>query len=314
MDDSDSQSIAESLSAEPLPSEASADGTAHTENPSLGPLEGGRWRSPTPEALQKRQPSPKSDEGEAAGDGQVGRVRLERRQELEHKLKSNPTDLDGFLELAQIYRDEDRPLEAKRLLKQASEVFPEDETVQFQLEEATLARSLQQFRQVSELATRLRTPEAHRELERSRHDWACRRIEVCRSRLERDPSQLGLRLTMAEAKYDAELFEDAFADAGRLVEMDEYAPQAYFLRARCLLAMGKEMPAMKELRAVALRRAVPPPPKLRLTCLKMLTELADKLNFAESGKLYREYLRHAEQAVAAATSTGNSPSNPSSPS
>ena len=126
---------------------------------------------------------------------------MERRQELEQRLKASPTDRDAYLELAAIYRSEDRPQDAKRTLQQAIQIFPDDEKLLWELEEATLARSLQQFREVSDLASRLKTSEADRELKRSRHDWACRRIDVCRARLKRDPSKRQLRVVLGEAMY-----------------------------------------------------------------------------------------------------------------
>lgn len=269
-----------------------------TGNPDLSPLEGGRWRPVSPDELLRRHAPESADE---LNDDELERrriVHLERRQELEHKLKSNPTDLDGFLELASIYRSEQRPLEAKRLLQQAAKVFPDDQNITFQLEEAILARSLQQYREVADLASRLRTPEADRELERSRSDWAMRRIEVCQARLSRDPSQIALRMAMAEAKFDAEMFEEAFADAGRLLEVDEFSPQAHFLRARCLLALGQDVPAMKELRAVALRRAVVAPEPLRHASLKLLCDLADKLSLEATGQQYHLHLKRLEAASA----------------
>lgn len=272
---------------------ASGDQVVETGNPHLSPLEGGRWRPVSPDELLKKEPVAAD---QAKHDARPS-VQLERRQELERKLRSNPTDLAGFLELASIYRSENRPLDAKRLLSQAVKIFPDDEQIRFQLEEAVLARSLQQLREVIDLAERLNTPETHRELERSRSDWACRRIEVCQARLQRDPSQLGLRMTLAEATFDAELFDDAYEEAGRLLELDEFSPAAHFLRARCLLATGKDLEAMKELRVVALRRAVVAPERLRLTSLKLLCELANKLQLEATGQQYRDHLKRLEQQL-----------------
>ncbi|MEL6110405.1 MAG: hypothetical protein AAFU85_30735 [Planctomycetota bacterium] len=261
-------------------------------NPSLSPLDGGRWRPVSPdELLRKNAPEPES-EGQPEPP-----VQLERRQTLEQKLKSNPTDLEGFLELAAIYRAEQRPLEAKRLLKQASQVFPEDESVRFQLEDAILARSLQQLQEVRDLAQRLNSPEADRELERARSDWACRRIEVCQARLLRDPEKVALRLALAEAKFDAELFEDALEDAGTLLEHDELFAAARMIRARSLIARGDDLGAMKELRAVAMRRAVPAPASHQIGSLKMLCELAERHALDATLHHDRELLTRAEAST-----------------
>src|SRR5690606_5012503 len=110
-------------------------------------------------------------------------------------------EVDLYLELAAIHRAEDRPLEAKRVLHQAMQ-FTDDPRVLWHYEEAVLARSLQQLREVAQLAARLNTPEVQRELERAQTDWANRRLEVCRARLSREPDKHQYRLVMAEAYAD----------------------------------------------------------------------------------------------------------------
>lgn len=294
MSETNSHTSTDSVSSDASGTRQTVD-PAHAANPDLGPLDGGRWRPVSPEELLRKNVGD-TDESEDQKERRVA-VQLERRQKLEQKLKSNPTDLDGFLELAAIYRSEERPLEAKRLLKQAQQIFPDNLDVRFQHEEAMLARSLQQLREVTDLASRLRNVDADRELVRSQHDWACRRIDVCKARLSRDPSQLSLHLSLAEAKFDAELFEESYAEAGKLLKHDQFAPQAHFIRARCLLALNKELPAMKELRAVSLRRAVVAPAKLRIASLKMLWELAEKLELEETGSHYQAQLNAIEASL-----------------
>jgi len=231
------------------------------------------------------------------------KLKLERRQELEQHLKSSPTDLDSYLELARIYRGEDRPLEAKRILNQAHKIFPDDNGVLWELEEATLARSLQQFREVSDLAARLHTPEAAHELSRSRSDWAARRIDTCRARLQRDPSLQHLHLVMAEAMADAGMYEAAAESLDEIVNVDEYSPQAHLIRGRCLLQIGNEAEAMIELRAAALRRAVVAPVKIRVAALRLLCESADRLGVNLTKKRYEQLLQAAEQELAANSSS-----------
>ena len=145
------------------------------------------------------QSAPNSTDAE-----EQSKLKIQRRQHLEHHLRSSPTDLDAFMELAAIYRADDRPIEAKRILEQAKKIFPDDEKVLWEYEEAVLARSMQQLREVSDLDQRLQTAESNLELSRSLSDWANRRIDVCKARLKRDPSLVHLRLVMAEAMLDAE--------------------------------------------------------------------------------------------------------------
>ena len=225
-------------------------------------------------------------------------VVLQRRQYLEQHIKSNPTDVDSFLELGKIYRSEHKPIDAKRVLEQAIEFFPDDNELLWELEEATLARSLQQLREVAELTNRLQTAEADRELQRCQHDWACRRIEICQARLERDPSKVHLRVSLGEAMYEANMFEGAIAELQPLLEHDEFSPAAYLLRGKCLLAMKKDLDAMVELRACALRRSVPAPLRLRILSLRLLCETADRLGISLTSNRYHQVLRQAESEFA----------------
>ncbi|WP_084422691.1 tetratricopeptide repeat protein [Rubripirellula obstinata] len=233
------------------------------------------------------------------------KVVLQRRQHLEQHIRSNPTDPNSFLELGQIYRLEQKPIEAKRVLEQATELFPDNHELRWEFEEATLARSLQQLREVAELANRLETAEADRELHRCQHDWACRRIEICQARLERDPSKIHLRVALGEAMLDAGMYEGAIEELEPLLEIDAFSPSAYLLRGKCLLAMNKDLDAMVELRACAMRRSVPAPLRLRILSLRLLCETAERLGIQLTLNRYRELLRQAETEFAKQSASAN---------
>ena len=264
--------------------------------------EGGRWRQVRFEELSNTPigeycavvPTTTAKPAVASNP----KIHLERRQELEHHLKNSPTDLDAYMELGRIYRGDNRPLEAKRIFEQARQIFPEEQELLWQYEEAVLARSLQQYREVNDLAARLDTLETAKELERSQNDWARRRIEVCRARLTRDPSLLYLKLAISEAMYDAEMHKDAIETLDQILDQDELSPRAYLLKARCLLAYGKEVQAMVALRAVALRRAIVAPLNIRISALKLLCETAEKIGLALTLTKYQQHLAQAERELA----------------
>ncbi len=293
----------ESASESPIPppSELESRHGMHTitsgelseETESLGPMDGGRWRPVRPDELLRKNVAPAS----ADQTPEPPKVQLQRRQELEQHLKLRPTDLDAFLELARIYRSEDRPIEAKRVLQQAIQVFPKEERLTIEMEEATLARSRQQLREVTELASRLNTPEVTQALKRSQTDWACRRMDVCRARLARDPHQKQLHLILAEALFDSGMFEATIEELEKIVAIDELAPQANLLMGRSLLAMGKDMEAMPVLRAASIRRAVPAPIRIRVIALRLLCEIAERLGTTVTLQRYRQHLTFAEQEL-----------------
>lgn len=225
------------------------------------------------------------------------RSRPERRQQLEQRLRDQAVEIDLYLELAAIYRAEGRPLEAKRVLQQALQLAPQDERVLWQHEEAILARAIQQLGEVSELATRLKTPEVERELARAQTDWANRRLEVCRARVARQPDKHQFRLLIGEALYDLGDYEQACAEIAVCFDFDAHAPAARLLQGRCLMALADDLGALAAFRAAALRRSVPAPARLRVAAMRAATEVAERLGLRLSHQRYLQALRTAEQEL-----------------
>jgi|TARA_R110002072_G_scaffold37010_2_gene108607 tetratricopeptide (TPR) repeat protein len=214
-----------------------------------------------------------------------------RRQQLEHHLKTCPTDRDSYLELATIYREENRPLQAAKILRQAHETFPDDSSLLWELEEAQLARSVQQLVEVRDLATRLGNSSADHELERATADWGNCRLKVCRARLNRDPSLTYLRMVLGEALYDLERYDEAIDELEPLLDSETHSPGAYLLTGRCQLLLSQDMAAMKSLRQASIRRAVIGPAKTRSAALKLLIDLADRHGLSASLQFYQQSLQ-----------------------
>ena len=274
----------------------------------LNPMEGGRWRPVRPEELlRKNVPPPVELDAPEVKEQPKPKLRLERKQELEHHLKESPTDLEAFLELGRIYRNENRPLDARRILQQAIQIFPDETELIWEHEEAVLARSLQQLREVTELSQKLNTAETDRELKRSQNDWACRRMDVCLARLSRDPSLVHLRVALGEAMYDAGMYEGAIDELDFVLDNDDLSPAAYLIRGRCLLAMGRDVEAMTSLRAAALRRSVVAPVRTRIIALRLLCETAERLGVGLTLAHYRQHLQQAENELAQQTTQPATP-------
>ncbi len=257
----------------------------------LSPLEGGRWRPVRPDELLKRDVSQR----DASPPVEPPKVPLERRQELERFIRNRPADMDAYLELAAIYRSQGRTVESTRVLKIANEIEPSHTEVLWQLEESALARALQQLKDVRDVATRVNTAEAHRELERAQTDWACRRADVCRARIARDPQSEHLRVVLAEALRDLGEYREACEILSTVLDNDAEAPIAYLILGHCYHALGEELAALSAWRHAALRRAVPAPAKVRLTAMKAATELAQRLGLQHSLPLYQHAWKQAEQ-------------------
>ena len=264
-------------------------------------IQQGHWKLVKPNELLTTpitaSPEVVEEESETTEE-EAPQVERSRRQELEHHLKASPTDLDAFMELAKIYRVENRPIDARRVLEQAVEIFPDEKELLWEYEEAVLARSLQQLREVTELAGRMNNPETERELKRCQDDWAHRRVEICRSRLNRDPSLMHLRIVLAEALHDAGMHENAIEELEPVLEDDELSPTGYFIQGQCLLSIGKDLEAMSALRAASMRRSNVAPVRLRIAALRLLCETAEKLGVSLTLQQYQQHLQLAEQELA----------------
>ena len=199
-----------------------------------------------------------------------------RRQELERRLRDVHTDREAYLELAAIYRSENRPLQAAKILQKGHEIFPDDAAILWEWEEARLARSLQQLSEVSAMVTKTKSPLADKELERSQTAWAVCRIQICRARIARDESRQYLRLVLGEALYDLAQYDEAIEELAPLTDHEQHGSSASLWMGRCHLVSGRDLEAMKCLRNACLRRAVASPPKVRLAALKLLIDLADR--------------------------------------
>ena len=268
------------------PSESSA-----KPKPNVHPLDGGIWRPVAPHELIKRNVSHEDEQPQQ----HAAKVTPERRQHLERYLRDRPADIEAYLELAAIYRDMGRSVESKRVLKTALEIEPEHPKVLWELEEAELARSLQQLKDIREVAEKLVTLEAQRELERAKIDWANRRVGVCRARLQRDPQNHHLRVILAEALRELGENQEAIETLGPALECDAEAPQAYLILGQCQLSLGENLAAISAWRHAAMRREVPAPPKVRIQALRLAVHTAEALGLAASVRIYQQALQLAEQ-------------------
>lgn len=234
--------------------------------------------------------SPDAKRGKPVSDPPNGGGHPSRRQELEHRLRLSPTDRHAFLELAGIYRQEQSPQQAARILKQAHELFGDDEEVLWEWEEAQLARSIQLLAEARDLVARVRNPEADQLLEKAETDWTNTRLRICRARLQRHPDKHHLRLVVGEALYDREEYQQAIDELQPLTTSDGHLPAAMLWLGRCHLQLGRDVEAMRCLRAAGMRRAVVGAPKVRLAALRLLCDLAERHGLDASLAEYRRAL------------------------
>lgn len=240
------------------------------------------WRPLAPDDLLLRAPAAETPAAEPPKPA----VSLERRQELERIVRDAPAGIDAYLELAEIYRGDGRLYEAQRVLERGTAVVPDHPRLLWQLEEVVLGRVLRRLREAKERLEASPSDAARLELQRCQTEWACRRADVCRRRLARDPDNRRLSLVLGEALRDNGRFEEALQAVEPALASDSEAPAAHLIRGQCLVQMRRELEALAALRAAALRRATPAPRRIRVTALRIAATVSARLGLWATAERY----------------------------
>ncbi len=250
----------------------------------------------TPEDLLIRQkPLVSSDWGDAPVELQASQavqsaVSLERFQQLEMVLRNNPINPDPYLELARIYLQAHRWIDAKRVLDRAFQQFTENEDVISLREDAQLARSLELHNEAEEAYSAEPTVLTEEALQRSTIELNALRERVCRNRLERHPDRLELYIPLA----------NALEKLGKVDEAINYLRQAVgepSLRASAALQLGyvylraRRIPeSLSSFRRAAMFRIPPPSEAIKREALTAAADLAQRSNMVDSARRYVELL------------------------
>ena len=239
-----------------------------------------------------------ADDAAASRTGNESTPRVARRQELERVIRRHSLDDDAYHELARSYRADGLDGEAKRVLKAATEVFPDDEGFRWELEEVTLAVSLNHVRRVRELMDRLDNSEVETELRRAEADWNHRRLEVCRDRIARGVRTEASRIQMAEALLDMERPSEVAGVLDPMAEHAKYAGRANLLIGQSRSAQGDDLGAMRAWRRAAFERRHPAEAAVRIAALRRLTTQAERLALTATWQHYGRRLASATGGAA----------------
>ena len=137
-----------------------------------------------------------------------------------------------------------------------------------------------------DLHSRHPTPEAAADLERAQLEWALRRCDVVRQRIERDPEATDLNITLAEAMYEMGKYEDAIEILEPALDHPEESAKAYLMQGLCLQSTNQELAALAAFRAASLRRSVEAPSNIKLSALRHAADLSKKLGLTATCKRY----------------------------
>jgi tetratricopeptide (TPR) repeat protein len=148
-------------------------------------------------------PEPRETTPVTSSDTPRRPIELTHRQQLEQTIANNPTDIDTYLELAQLHVDEERLGEATHVLSKALAASGNNVKIQERLEDVELLRKRQQLT-IAERRAETNNIAANQELVvQLRDDMNRIELEVFDRRAQRYPRdlelkyQLGLRLKRA---------------------------------------------------------------------------------------------------------------------
>lgn len=237
------------------------------------PVESDQWES-------------QSDRLERQAQANAPQITLERFQTLERVIRDNPLHTEPYLELAKIYLQEQRWVDARRVLDMAFARFPEDEEVNFLREEAQLARALQLHSMAEAEHTAEPTSLTAESLERSRVQLNVLRQHVCLSRLERHPERFELYLPLSIALENLGQPDEAIRALEKAVVQPTLRAEAA-LQLGYILSRARRIPeALAAFRRAAMFRVPPPKPEIKLKALAAAADVAERSNMIDSARRY----------------------------
>jgi tetratricopeptide (TPR) repeat protein len=143
-------------------------------------------------------------------------------QRLRRKIKSQPEAIENYLELAQFYVTEDRYTDAEPLLAKAQELEPANKDILEKLEDCQLRNMFQKMAHAKDLETKKKLQGL----------YFAKKIEVCKGRVERFPSNLLLKYELGYLYMKTKQYSEAI----RELQIAQNDPRK---KGVCMLALGE---------------------------------------------------------------------------
>ena len=197
---SSTQNSADSQDRVDTENKAHTDGGAHTEGGAgtQDMAEPGNGRESADDSTGSPRPSTRRRE-----------IVLTPRQKLERAIMGYPEGVENYLQLADLHVQEDRPVDAEKVLTKALAVSGGDVAVREKLEDATAQRMRHQLAIAQQRAEIKQTREARELAEEIGHNLIRYELEVLQSRAQRYPRNESLRLQLGRRLKRLGNFQEA---------------------------------------------------------------------------------------------------------
>jgi len=219
-----------------------------------------------------------------------GSIPLERFQHLEQEIRNAPAHSPPYLELGQIYINQERWSDAKRVLETGVQLCPECEPL-IVLREELLLNQASELLHLAKTALAQDPSEATKYgLEQAEINYANERIRVCRDRFGRHPKQKEILINWAIGLRQLARFDDAIELLTKAAAEPELRARASLQLGMCYQTLSRPLDALAAFRVASMFRAPPPEPKIRQRALELALELAEENALIDSARFYAEQL------------------------
>ncbi len=217
-------------------------------------------------------------------------IPLERFQCLEQEIRNSPANSRPYLELGQIYLNQERWNDAKRVLEAGVEMCPECEPLVLMREEFLLHQANQLLAQTKTKFAQDPCEENKYSLEQAEVNYANERIRICRDRFGRNPEQKELLINWAIGLRQLGRFQEAIELLSRAAEVPDLGARASLQLGMCYQTQSRPLDALSALRRASMFRDPPAEPKIRQRALELALDLAEESSLIDSARFYAEQL------------------------
>ncbi len=217
-------------------------------------------------------------------------IPLQRSQELEQSIKHSPAIVEPYIELAQIYVQQERWVDARRILEAGKQNCPENETVLLLHEDLMLTLSNQLLENAKKELAQRPCDDTRYAKEQAEISLVNERIRVCRERYHRNPDQKEILITWAIALRQQQKYDEAIALLNQATKDLNLRARASLQLGMCHQAMERPLDALSSFRRAALFRSPPPDPKVASVALELAASLAEEHGLIDSSIFYLEHL------------------------
>jgi tetratricopeptide (TPR) repeat protein len=214
------------------------------------------------------------------------KISLVRYQELEQQIRNAPADAEPYRELAEIYSQQGRWKDVRRVLEMGVRHNPEDEPLLVLLEDSQLQSARQTLSAAREGCRVHPSAENADHLQRCEIDLANLRLAIGQARLARHPEQLELLIPCAIALRQLGRMDEAVSGLRTAQREPSLRARASLQLGMCLQQMGQVVESLAAYRQAALYRAPEPPAELKARALELAAELAEQSGLIYSARLY----------------------------